>query len=58
MDEFSTYLESNRLLSTIGGNREMDQIYKTSQVSKITTVVGDNINIMKTIFELNFFSSF
>jgi len=26
----------NRLLSTIGGNREMDQLYTTSQVSNIT----------------------
>ena len=26
----------NRLSSTIGGNREMDQLYTTSQVSNIT----------------------
>ena len=27
---------ANRLSSTIGGNREMDQLYMTSQVSNIT----------------------
>ncbi len=33
---FSLYcLEPNRLLSTIGGNREMHQLYMTSQVSNV-----------------------
>ena len=35
---FYSYLKKlpNRLSSTIGGNREMDQLYTTSQVSNIT----------------------
>ena len=32
----SKQYEANRLSSTIGGNREMDQLYTTSQVPNIT----------------------
>ena len=31
-----TLADANRLSSTIGGNREMNQLYTTSQVSNIT----------------------
>ena len=31
------YVEPNRLPSTIGGNRELYQLYMTSQVSNITS---------------------
>ena len=30
-------VKANRLSSTIGGNREIDQLYTTSQVSNITS---------------------
>ena len=32
---------TNRLSSTIGGNREIDQLYTTSQVSNITGKLND-----------------
>ena len=34
--EYKIQVKTNRLSSTIGGNREMDQLYTTSQVSNIT----------------------
>ena len=34
--DYSLLLKPNRLSSTIGGNREMGQLYTTSQVSHIT----------------------
>ena len=43
MDQ-SYMTSANRLSSTIGGNREMDQSYMTSQVTNITR---------KTTFSLN-----
>ena len=32
----NNYIVANRLSSTIGGNREMDQLYTSAQVSNIT----------------------
>ena len=42
-------VKANRLSSTIGGNREIDQLYTTSQVSNITR---------KTKFRLPFVDMF
>ena len=36
MERVKEQVRSNRLSSTIGGNREMNQLYTTSQVSNIT----------------------
>ena len=38
--------EPNRLSSTIGGNREIDQLYMTSQVSNITFQLYIKYNIL------------
>ena len=47
--------ESNRLSSTIGGNRYMNKLYTTSQVSNITRKTENKEHIKWILFNCNFY---